>query len=629
VSWCSQHRANARHLAVVRSRINCDIAGLCKGGEAGQAKEDQAYKPHFAQGIRVDAYCNHINWNYYKHGLCHHPARKVRLENPLNPADSLPRQPVKSTPSRYDSVVRLGAWLIFACVVVAVVWARIRLAGLPLERDEGEYAYTGQLILRGIAPYELAYSMKLPGTSAAYALLMSILGETPNGIHIGLIAINFITVAMVFLLGRELLGEIGGVAAGAAYAVLSLMPHVLGQAAHATHFVVLCATAGALVLLRSVDRESQKLLFTGGCLFGLAILMKQPGALFAFFGLLFLAGSDWRARAGLPKILHRSLVFIGGVILPCAIAALALWAGGVFGKFWFWTIQYAAHYGTRVSLDEAIQLFSGHFFGVIGTAWPIWAIASFGLVLVAVRRPALPHAGFLLAFTFFAALAVCPGFYFRPHYFILFLPAVSILAGAAVTSLLQVLKRRATRFSPVVLLLFAFCVVWPLWSESDFFFERPLPEANRMVNGTNPFPESVKIGEYIRDHSDSADTIAVLGSEPQIYFYSRRQSATGYIYTYALMEPQPYAQQMQREMIREVETARPKFLVLVVINTSWLVGPESDQAIFRWADRYCDTDYEQIGLINITDSGTDYFLSGRPANITPAADHILLYRRKT
>jgi hypothetical protein len=95
-----------------------------------------------------------------------------------------------------------------------------------------------------------------------------------------------------------------------------------------------------------------------------------------------------------------------------------------------------------------------------------------------------------------------------------------------------------------------------------------------------PFWESVTIVEYVRDHTSSNETIAVLGSEPQIYFYSQRHSTTGYIYTYGLMEPQKYAQQMQQETIREIERARPKYLISVVMNDSWLQGPQSDRRIF-------------------------------------------------
>ena len=150
-----------------------------------------------------------------------------------------------------------------------------------------------------------------------------------------------------------------------------------------------------------------------------------------------------------------------------------------------------------------------------------------------------------------------------------------------------------------------------------------------MVNGTNPFPESMKIGDYLRAQTTPSDAIVVLGSEPQIYFYAQRRSATGYIYTYGLMEPQPYAHQMQEEMIHEIETARPKFLVLVVVGKSWLAGRDSDKTIFRWADNYCEANYEEVGLINISDRGTDYYFSARPPGVEPAPDRILIYRRKT
>jgi hypothetical protein len=45
------------------------------------------------------------------------------------------------------------AWRALAAPVLGLTIAsRIRLLGIPLERDEGEYAYAGQLMLQGIAP---------------------------------------------------------------------------------------------------------------------------------------------------------------------------------------------------------------------------------------------------------------------------------------------------------------------------------------------------------------------------------------------------------------------------------------------------------------------------------------------
>src|SRR5438309_11353815 len=106
------------------------------------------------------------------------------------------------------------AWIFLAAIVLGLVIAiRIRLLAIPLERDEGEYAYAGQLILQGIPPYSLAYNMKLPGTYAAYALIMALFGQTIRGIHLGLLLLNAATILVEFLLARRLFGEYAGVAA--------------------------------------------------------------------------------------------------------------------------------------------------------------------------------------------------------------------------------------------------------------------------------------------------------------------------------------------------------------------------------------------------------------------------------
>lgn len=114
---------------------------------------------------------------------------------------------------------------------------RWRLLGMPLERDEGEYAYAGQLLLDGIPPYQLAYNMKFPGVYFAYAALMKMFGETPQGIHFGIILVTSVSAILVFLIGCELLGAAGGLTAAAFFVCLSAVPITLGLAGHATHFI--------------------------------------------------------------------------------------------------------------------------------------------------------------------------------------------------------------------------------------------------------------------------------------------------------------------------------------------------------------------------------------------------------
>ena len=148
---------------------------------------------------------------------------------------------------------------------------------MPLERDEGEYAYAGQLILQGVPPYQLAYNMKLPGTYAAYAGILAIFGQTPAAVHDGTLLVNAATTFLIFLLALRLFGQLAAIVSAASYALLSTSQSVLGFAGHATHFVALPAVAGALIFLRAVESRRTWQFFLTGILMGLAFVMKQPG----------------------------------------------------------------------------------------------------------------------------------------------------------------------------------------------------------------------------------------------------------------------------------------------------------------------------------------------------------------
>ena len=529
-----------------------------------------------------------------------------------------------------ERVLRIAWWLVAAGVFVLVIAIRIRLLGLPLERDEGEYAYAGQLILQGVPPYTLAYNMKFPGTYAAYATIMSIFGQTITGIHLGLLLVNAATIILVFLLGRQLVNSVVGLAAGMSYAVLSVSPSVLGFAGHATHFVLLPVLGGTLLLFNTTNRRPFGWLFASGLLFGLGVLMKQPAVFFALFAAIYLVSNDLHRGFRLEKILLQILIFSAGVILPLGITGLLLWRIGVFDRFWFWTIDYARQYGSLVPFSQAPRFFFYSAREVIVACWPIWTLAGIGLIASLWERRTRPIAAFLMGFLFFSALALCPGFYFRLHYFILVLPAVSLLAGVGIGRLsdLGVTRLIVVRFIPILILGFA--LAWPILAERKFFFEASPADASRMIYPEGPFVESIKIAEYLREHTTPNDTIAVLGSEPQIYFYSDRHSATGYIYTYGLMEIQKYAIQMQQEMIREIESARPKFLISVVMPDSWLERPESDRLIFTWANEYAAQNYTVAGFVNMVAPGkTDYYFDNVPQSVPQLGKYILIYQRKS
>src|SRR5580693_1450058 len=129
--------------------------------------------------------------------------------------------------ARFLSSSRLWTAALIIAVLLAVV-VRLRTLAIPLERDEGEYAYAGQLMLEGIPPYKLAYNMKLPGTYAAYAAMMAVFGQTTAGIHFGFLVVNLATLTLLFFIARRLLDEQHAVLACICYALLSMSRGVLG-----------------------------------------------------------------------------------------------------------------------------------------------------------------------------------------------------------------------------------------------------------------------------------------------------------------------------------------------------------------------------------------------------------------
>jgi len=411
------------------------------------------------------------------------------------------RKPQSGIANKIDiqNKVLRGTWWVLAATVFGLIVAiRIRLLGIPLERDEGEYAYAGQLMLQGIPPYKLAYNMKFPGTYAAYAVMMSIFGQTIMGVHLGLLLVNACTIALVFFLGRKLFNWMTGIVAAASYAVLSMSPSVLGFAAHATHFVMLPVLGGALLLLNQPNRQSLGRLFAGSLLFGVGLLMKQPAAFFVLFGAIYLVVRDIRAGFNVRKIILRNLVFGGGVIVPFGITCLVLWHAGVFQKFWFWTIDYARQYGGLVPPSEAAQVFIYNLREVIGNGWALWMLAGIGLIAGLWDKLTRTGTGFLLGLLVFSGLALTPGFYFRQHYFILVLPAVSLLVGVAIDIASKALTGHLSVLRPVALLLFGAALSLSIFGQKKFFFEVSPVEACRMIYVESQFQENVRVAEYIR-----------------------------------------------------------------------------------------------------------------------------------
>jgi len=525
------------------------------------------------------------------------------------------------------SAFRLHSWIAVALVMAVLLSlsVRLRLLSIPLERDEGEYAYAGQLMLEGIPPYKLAFNIKLPGTYAAYAAMMGLFGQTTAGIHLGFLAVNLATLALLFLIARRLLDAAQAAIAGVCYALFSLSPGVLGLQGHATHMVVLMALGGWWLLLRTRASGRVWTCAWSGLLFGLSFLCKQPGIFFAMFGGALLLRDVAQAPASERARRLRHLgIFCAGVAIPFLATCLWMWRAGTFHRFWFWTMVYAPFHAGNLNEEAVWWQLNEVSRRAAALEW--WGLAAAaGLVCLMLDKMQREAKFVIVCLLGFSLMALLASFYFFRHYFIVLLPVTSLLVAVAV--------RATARGAGWKLAACAFALACAgfIFVNRAVWFQLTPDAVCRSLYPGEPFPEAASIGRYIRENSAPQDPMAVLGSEPEIYFYAHRHSASGYMYMYDLMKLSPYAPAMQAEMEHDIEKAKPPYLVMVYAPTSWARTINSDAALFGWSNAYARQYYDLAGEVVLTGSDrADYFWG--PAAVARKKDapvDVSILKRKT
>ncbi len=523
-------------------------------------------------------------------------------------------------------------WVALGIVILCTTLIRFHLLNIPFERDEGEYAYIARLMQRGIAPFTEAYTMKLPGTSAMYAMFMAIFGTSNTGIHAGVMVMGIATIVFLFLAFRKLFNSTVALFAASVFGIMSVSPTVLGFAAHATHFIIFFVAVALFFLSRYYERQTLWRAFLIGLMFGLAFMMKQQAVFFIVFGgiAIILCGVFERPIKWKP-LLFQTLMYSAAAVIPYVILVIFLKSAGAFDKFWFWTITYAGKYAGGLSLAEGSKEFVRRFTPMLKEFTIFWILFFAGIVLTFFTRFTLKQKLFIVLFCLFAFLTVVPGFYFRRHYFIVFLPAIGLLGGVALYFLTTLLNRNSKSSFIAVLPFLVFCIagIVAVSANKDYYFNFSPAQIAKQQYGNNPFNESLQIADYIRKNSSDTARIAVIGSEPEIPFYADRLSASGYIYTYPLVEIQPFNQQMQEEMIAEIEKSKPEFMVYCLISASWLGKEGAPDTIFKWFNSYSSINYQLTGVVDIFNEQTVYKWNEEALTYKPLSQQqIMIYKRK-
>jgi hypothetical protein len=384
------------------------------------------------------------------------------------------------------------------------------------------------------------------------------------------------------------------------------------------------------MLLRARQRLRERDLFLAGLFLGIAVLMKQHALFLVLFGCCAIFASGLRNHEISVRLVRQSSIYLSGAATPYLCIATFMFISGSFSHFWFWTFRYPREYISYLSVADGLQSFLYMVRSITGSFQIFWIMGLSGIAVLFFCSEKRYACWFTLGLLLFSFISICPGFYFRGHYFILLLPVWSILAALAFGSLSRLipsLPSTAADMLPAFLLVVA--VAFSVWPERYYLFQADSNQVSRMTYGENfPFRESINIADFLRRSTAVEDRIAVLGSEPQIYFYANRRSATGHIYMYGLMEEQPHALTMQKEMIREIEQSRPAYLVLVNLDTSWLLMPRSVTMVLNWARNYTRSGYLLEKVVDMPGAAQIFPANGIPFSESQPDKAIYIFRRK-
>ena len=492
-------------------------------------------------------------------------AETSRMETLLGGAEHNPAGPYtarRMMDERRSKLASSAPWALLAVIaaIVFVAYVRLRVAGVPLERDEGEYAYAGRLILEGVPPYRARLQHEVPRhllrlrLDSRGASVKTAWGFTPDCCS-STRSRSF----WCFCVGRRLLCEF----AGAAAAVVLRDSH-----ARPVGLRGLCARdalrdpggdrglLGAAPSLR--ERAPVVVLLRAGCLFGVALVMTEAARrrFPAFLRGVSCSGSNTVASRALQGARDEAdgRVRLGITSFRSSLVAAVLAAQGSLGRFWFWTFRYAREYVCEVSPSEAFSAFALGF-GTVTTAslvfWVIGGDRVGGALGRAMGASVESHrhrfAGGLVRRHLPRLLL--PRALLRPH-----AARGGVCSSVPPSDRCDTVRRRwrcsSGRSASTQCGSGAIYFRWDRVSSAARCTGQPL----RRGGGDRELHQAAH-GSERPDRR--------LGSEPEIYFYADRKAATGYIYTYALMEPQRFASQMQAEMIKEVESAHPRYLVFV------------------------------------------------------------------
>jgi 4-amino-4-deoxy-L-arabinose transferase-like glycosyltransferase len=505
-------------------------------------------------------------------------------------------------------------------LVVIVATVRVPLLSIPLERDEGEYAYIAWRLGHNELPYRDWVDQKPPAVFYVYRFALNLPFEPVRAIHfVGLLFAAASTCALFFL-GLRFMDRFWAWLGAALFGVLCADPLVQGTAANTELFMLCPLILSQIAFFTGVAKCQRNISFMAlaGALTGIACMFKQVAIV------------NWFLLAALYPIFAREEKRWRGAISFAAWSAIGLLAvlGLVLVYFWWHgglhefidnVFTHNLEYVGAVETSARLEYSWGTLTMLARTQTIAWAFAALGLIAL-LKSARAKWSIFLAGWLITSAIGVSASGYFFPHYFQQLLPPLALAASAGAERLAAVKLWKLIpawgRRAALTLLLIILPVItlWP------FLFTYTPAEAVRKIYPGNFFAEMPEFARRIETVTPPGRSVFIFGAEPELLFYARRLSATRYIFLFPLYGPYDDAPEKQMAAATEIERAKPSTAVYLPNALFFVSG--TGQYFTQWtmsflrdnfyADTWLATDESgAAGILKATTGESDSVPAGQ------------------
>jgi len=397
--------------------------------------------------------------------------------------------------------------------------------------DEGQYAYGGWQMLKGLVMYRDLYDLKLPGVYFLNALTFYL--TSPDAVNIYIVAALFGvgTTLGVYFAGKSLWGKNAGLLGAFFFAVFSTNPQVQGGCVNSEVFMILPFTWAFYFIVKGMRSDRKIYYFIGGLLIGMATFFKTVAGIALLIGL---AAIYWKARQKempLRKSIYCAIILFTGFAMPCFFSAGYFLYKGAFKDFFFCVFESPIHYilFRKAQSLNLWTMYGARLLWVTKGSVILWVL-SFVAIIVMLKRRKIEEKLLILLFIY-SFFAISLGAWF-PHYFIQLLPLLSLLATGGIMFLYGYFRKKGWRMSRYIIigLLLMTCAEYA-GNNYKFYLQYSgdkisLEEYRYMFGDFPTFSVARNVGFALRDITKPDDMVYVWAAEPQINFYALRKSPT-------------------------------------------------------------------------------------------------------